>query len=33
MAKYTELRQRFDEGVDYKMIINSSTLDLEAHLK
>ena len=28
-----ELRQRFDEGVDYKVLKNSSTLDLEAHLK
>ena len=27
-----ELRQRFDEGVDYKMLKNSSTLDLEPHL-
>ena len=28
-----ELKQRFDEGLDYKMLKNSSTLDLEAHLK
>ena len=28
-----ELRQRFDERVDYKMLKNSSTLDLEAPLK
>ena len=28
-----QLRQSFDEGVDYKMLKNSSTLDLESHLK
>ena len=28
-----ELRQRFNDQVDYKMLNNCSSLDLEAHVK
>ena len=28
-----ELRQRFDDRVDYKILNNCSSLDLEAHVK